>query len=162
MDVRKLVLTYLDRQAAFKQAESDFNRFKKEFYGTVRDFMGKKGKSSFVFQDSSRGKFSVSDVRPKKVVFDTEKMHKVLSKDVCEAVMTAKYHVDDWEGFMGYMRKLGADEALLMSFMQVEESVDQKALDSLVDSGKLTMENLEGCYEVKVSDGYIKVTEMET
>lgn len=162
MDVRKAVLEYLDRQSRFKQAESEFSQHKKEFYGSVRRFLQKKGKSSFVFEDRDRGSFTVSDVRPKKVTFDAQKLSAALPLDVREGVILRKYSVDDWDGFSAYMGKLGADIALVMSFLNVEESVDAKALDEAIDSGKVKAEDIEGCYEVRAQDGYIRVTEMET
>lgn len=161
MDVRKMVLDYLDKQAAFKAAEADFNKYKKWFYGGVRQYLQKKGKTSFTFQDDSRGSFSVSDIRPKKVKFDPVKMRKVLSVEICDEVIKTESVLEDKEGFWKYMEKLGADEAMVLSFFRTTESVYEKALDNMVGSGKLSMDNLEGCYEVSVSEGYIMVTEME-
>lgn len=161
VDVRNAVLEYLDRQAKFKQAEAEFNRYKKEFYGNVRKFMERKGNKSFVFRDGSNRKFSVSDVRPTKVTFDASKVRKALSEDVCEAVIVRDVRVEDMDGFLQYMEQIGADMPLVESFMQVQETVDQEELNDMVETGKVNMEDLEGCYELKVSDGYIKITEME-
>lgn len=157
--IEKSVFEYLERQRRFKEAEADFNRYKDSFKAEVRSYLEQQGGRAFVVEGKD-GRFSVSDVRPTKVYIDPVKL-KQKAPEVYRESVVRDVHVDDWEGFSEYMKKLGADPKMVKSFLRVDESIDVKKVDSMIDDGKAKMEDLDGCYDVKVSDGYIRVTEME-
>lgn len=161
MDVRVLTKEYLEKKRAADAAQKEFDAYKKSFYSKVRGFMERTGKSSFSF-GSDGMKLVVSDVRPKKVVFDVEALQKRLPLDVSEAVIKKTCVIDDWDGFVLYMKAVGASPAMVKSFIDVKKEVLVGELDNLVSEGKVSMEQLEGTYEVTVGDGYVKVTETET
>lgn len=159
-DVNSLVLEYLERQRRFKDAEASFDSFKQAFRQDIRMYLEKEGKKSFQFRDSDNNGYSVSDVRPTKVSFDAAKLKRKAPEVYRKAVVKDR-HVEDWEGFTSYMKQLGADPAMVASFIRTKETVDVKVVDAMVSAEETSMEQLEGCYEVVVSEGYIRVTEME-
>lgn len=161
MDVRELTREYFDRKRAADAAQKEFDVYKKSFYSKVRGFMERTGKTSFSF-GSDGMKLVVSDVRPKKVVFDAEALQKKLPLDVREAVIKKTCVINDWDGFAQYMKAVGASPSMVKSFIDVKKEVLVGELDNLVSEGKVSMEQLDGTYEVVVGDGYVKVTEVET
>lgn len=153
--IEESVFEYLDRQRRFKEAEADFNRYKDSFKSEVRSYLEAEGKRSFVVEGKA-GRFSVSDVRPTKVRINPVKL-KQEAPDAYKESVVKDIRVEDWDGFSDYMKKLGADPKMVKSFLHVDETIDAGKLDGC----KVSKEVLERCCEVKVSEGYIKVTEME-
>lgn len=106
-------------------------------------------------------KFSVSDVKQRKVVWLIDVLKQKLPKCVLKYVIRKTYTVNDWDGFKDYMKALGADPKVLISYFDVKEEVDEQALDEAQEQEAITAEDVEGCYEIKENEGYVRITELD-
>lgn len=159
--VKSLVINFLDLQEKFKREEEAFKKERAEFQTIVREFMGKNGMTKFKLKSPRGSKFSVSDVRPKKIVWLLDRLKEKLPKTVLNSVIDKTYTVNDWDGFKDYMKAIGANPKVLISYFDVEEKLNESALDEAAQAGTITEEDLEGCYEIKENEGYIRITELE-
>ena len=53
---------------------------------------------------------------------------------------------------MAYMKQLGADPKKVKSFIQIDEELNESALNELYETGKLTLDDVKGCYTIKVNE----------
>ena len=60
-------------------------------------------------------------------------------------------------GLITYLQECGVDPKIFKSFISVEESVDVKELERLEELGKISKEQLKGCYSVKCQKPYYQV-----
>lgn len=159
--LKRFVVDFIDRQERFKRQEAEYKKERAEFQNVVREFMGKNGMEKFRFKSPRGIKFSVSDVRPRKLVWLLDRLKENLPKSVLKRVVRKTYTVNDWDGFKDYMKAIGADPRVLISYFDVKEEVDEAAMNQVADEGMVTEEILEGCYEIKESEGYVRITELE-
>lgn len=159
--IKKYIVGFLDAKEKFEKAELEFKKEKAEFQGIVRDFMGKNGMQKFRFKSPRGIKFSVSDVKQRKVIWLIDMLKQNLPKHVLKHVIKKTYTVNDWDGFKDYMKALGADPKVLISYFDVKEEVDEQALNEAEEQGEISAKDIEGCYEVKENEGYVRITELE-
>lgn len=110
---------------------------------------------------SSHKKLHVTRVRRKKVMWKLEEMKKKLPKEKYKAIVTKTYTVTDMEGLIKYLKQCGVDPKKFKKFISVEQAVNEKSLDMLYETGILREKELSGCYDVQMSDPYIKITEVK-
>lgn len=110
---------------------------------------------------SSHKKLHVTRVRRKKVTWKMEEMKKKLSKEKYKAIITKTYTVTDMEGLTKYLKQCGVDPKKFKKFIAVEQTVNEKSLDMLYETGILSEKELSGCYDVQLSDPYIKISEVK-
>ena len=67
----------------------------------------------------------------------------------------------DLQGLVNYFKDLGGDPKVFWSFFETTEVVDQKALDQLEEVGDIEVEDVAGCFEVKVKSQSYRVTSKE-
>lgn len=159
--IKRYVVRFLDTQEEFKRAEEEYKKERKEFQEIVRDFMGRNGMQKFRFKSPRGTRFSVSDVKQRKVVWLIDVLKQKLPKCVLKHVISKTYTVNDWDGFKDYMKALGADPKVLISYFDVKEEVDEQALNEAEEQEAITAEDVEGCYEIKENEGYVRIMELE-
>ncbi len=131
---------------------------KKYFSGTNDD--------SVTFTMGSKN-YKVTDVNPKKIIWDVDKLldrfkKRKVSKEITQQVIKKSYAISDWNGFAELLSQHGMKPSDVKPFLTVETKVDQKKMDSLSDVGDLSAEDVEGCFTVENTNGYVKLTEWET
>lgn len=159
--IKGFIVRFMDAKEKFEQAEREYKEDRDFFQRTVRNFMTENEMQKFRFMSPRGKKLSVSNVRPKKVVWLIDRLKENLPKSVLKTVINKTYTVNDWDGFKDYMKAIGADPKVLISFFDVEEEVDESALNEAADQDMFAEEDLEGCYELKESEGYVRITELE-
>ena len=126
----------------------------------VKKYLKTKNINSFNF-DSSNGSFKVTDVVQKKIIFDVEKLEKRLDREILNEVVEKEYKISDWDNLVKYLKSCGVNPKKFATFLTVEKTVNQSKMNELSKLGEITPEDIEGCYEVKENEGYIKISEIE-
>lgn len=157
--VKKLVV----EQAQMKASKERFEALKEKCFAAIGRYFDSQGIHQAVVDGVQLGadgclgevaSVKVTRVQRVKLVFDADKLEKALSKQQAAQVVTKRYEVTNMPALVAYMRALDADPAVFKSFIHVEKSVNQAALDRLEELGEITASQINGCYTVSKEKPY--------
>ena len=106
-------------------------------------------------------KLRVTNVRTKKITWMLDKLKQKLGKDVYKDVVRKTYTVNDMQRLIKYLKSCGVDPKKFKKFIEVTEELDETKLDTYYETGALKKEDIAGCYDVKMGDPYIRITELK-
>lgn len=157
---KQLVIAFFRKQKALKQAQSEFTKQKEEFYNLMEDYFGENGINDKFYIDDAPDcePLVVRRVQSSKVDFDLAKLEKALGRQLSKEVVTKHYEITDVEGLIAYLKECGVDPKIFKSFLSVTKELDMKKLDMLADLGKITEDQIEGCYTIKKNKPYFTVS----
>lgn len=136
----------------------DEYKYQKEFYeNKIKQYLDKKNTNSVSF-DTSGLNYKATFVKSKKVNFDAELLQQKLDKELFNEICIRNYRVLDFDGLIKYLKSLGANPKEVKKYIYCEKTIDNKIVDQLSDVGDISLEDLEGCYSVTESSGYVKIT----
>ena len=151
--VQARVLKYMAAQASFKRHEEDFRKCKEDFY----DFMDENMKGKVEDFSTSQQEISVTKIQTSSILFDIDKIKKKVGRKLTSKFLDKKYEIADYDGLVKYLKEFDVDPKVFKSFISVEEKVNEEKLNNLSELGKIEMEQLEGCYEVKTRKPFYTV-----
>ena len=99
----------------------------------------------------------VNRIQKSSVEFDPDKLAKALGKQLAKQVIIKKYEITDMDALIAYLKECDVDPKIFKSFLNVSQSVDIQELDRLEEIGKITAEQVKGCYTVKRQKPYFTV-----
>lgn len=158
------VLNFSDMKKALDQTQSAFEEEKKSFYAMMNDFYKENSDewegSTYQFESSDNAEqipkiFSVTRVQPSKLLWNVKEVKKRFGTKF----LKKSYSIVNPEGFLSYMKALGADPKVLRDLVVSEVSVDETKIDHAAALGEIDKADLNGLYEVKLSGRYFKVTD---
>lgn len=88
-----------------------------------------------------------------RINYDIKALEKRLGKSQVSSFVNTKREITDWNLFSDFLRNHGVsrDEfANLKSCISVSKEVSQSKLSSLYESGKISLEDIQGCYDATV------------
>lgn len=106
-------------------------------------------------------KVIVTRVRTKKVFWFVEKLKEKLDKKTYNEIVDKTYTINDIEGLIKYLKSCGVDAKKFKKFIEVSEEIDETKLNNLYDRGEIKKKQIEDCYEVKLGEPYIRITEQK-
>lgn len=106
-------------------------------------------------------KVIVTRVRTKKVFWFVEKLKEKLDKKTYNEIVDKTYTINDIEGLIKYLKSCGVDAKKFKKFIEVNEEVDETKINNLYDRGEIKKKQIEDCYEVKLGEPYIRITEQK-
>lgn len=178
-DLQKMLLMVKDNVRRLYDAQQEKKKFDK-YYDAVRkkeqlaitNFMftqlPKDQNNSFEIEldegaeyYTNHVKLRVTNVRTKKVTWMLDKLKQKLGKDVYKDVVHKTYTVNDMQGLIKYLKSCGVDPKKFKKFIEVTEELDETKLDTYYETGALKKEDIAGCYDVKMGDPYIRITELK-
>lgn len=162
-ECREVVVSYFTRKQAYEDEKAQFESDKSDFYGTMSEY--------FAYNNIVDGKLhidcgvafpplTVTRVQNVKIKFDPDKLERALGKKLAEQVIIKSYSVVDMLGLTAYLKQCtdGVDPKIFRSFIAVSKKVDTKALEQLEALGKITSEQISGCYTLERQSPYFTVT----
>lgn len=165
--VRKLY----DAQQEKKQFDKYYDEVRKKEQLSISNFMFTnlpKDQNSFEIElDEGVGyytnhmKLNVTRIRTKKVTWLLDKLKQRLGKDIYKDVVDKTYTVNDMYGLIKYLKKCGVDPRKFKKFIDVDETLNETKLDTYYETGALKKSDIEGCYDVKFEEPYIRLTELK-
>ena len=93
-------------------------------------------------------------------MYDTEKLRKKLTKEQRKKAVQKSYSINNMEGLTKYLKSCGVNPKKFKTFIEVEETVDEKAVEQMYETGELSREDLDGCYRVEIGEPYMRITEL--
>lgn len=161
VSVADAVKDFYQKKKAFDDMSKTFDKAKAEFYKT----MEKAGVETFELEMPSDDemqplKISVKRIQNKSVEFNGEKLAERLKRlNAASGAVSKKYSIIDYEGLVTYLKKCGVDPKVFKKFVAVQYVVDKDNIKQMYELGQLSLESLEGCYEVKLQKPYYKLTD---
>lgn len=170
LQIKDSVRRLYDAQKRKKLSEKHYEEVKKKETLMISNFMfsNMPDKNSFeiVLDEgeeyyASPTRLSVARVRTKKIVWFLDKLKQKLNKETYKDIVSKTYTINDIDGLVSYLKQCGVDPKKFKTFIDVTESVDETKLDNYYNTGALSMKAIEGCYEVKLGEPYIRLTELK-
>ena len=162
-ECRQSVQDYFQKAKRYKSITESFNQLKANFYSNMEDYFQANEIGEEGIEVESGGLVDeyllVKRVQSSSVKFDAEKLEKKLPKEICGDVIIKKHEVTDMQGLISYLKECGVDPKVFKSFIATTKSVNVKELERLEEIGKVTSEQIKGCYTVKTNEPYFKVME---
>ena len=159
-ECRQSVRKFFEKQVRFKQMQSQFNELKAQFNSDMEDYFECEGidKSlTFSYADLVESNLVVNRIQKSSVEFDPDKLAKALGKQLAKQVIIKKYEIIDMDALIAYLKEHDVDPKIFKSFLNVSQIVDTQELDRLEELGKITTEQVKGCYTIKHQKPYFTV-----
>ena len=85
------------------------------------------------------------------VNYDVEAILESIPKELTEKFVDKSYTVRDWKQFVAFMKKHGVSGKDLKPYIFVDKQVNKQALSKLYEQKKISIKDIEGCYDVDVT-----------
>lgn len=160
-ECKQSILNFFEKQKKFKRIQNRFGEIKADFYNDMEDYFkhnGVEGKLIIECDELDDTKsFVVTRIQSSRVEFNPDKLEKVLGKELSRDVIQKHYEIIDINGLITYMKDCGINPKVFKSFISVRKTINTKELDRLEELGKITAEQIKGCYTVKSQSPYFTV-----
>lgn len=160
-ECKQSILNFFQKQKKFKQIQNRFGEIKADFYNDMEDYFkcnGVDGKLTVECGElDDATSFVVTRIQSSRVEFNPDKLEKALGKELSRDVIQKHYEIVDMNGLITYLKDCGISSKVFKSFISVRKTVDTKELDRLEELGKITAEQIKGCYTVKSQSPYFTV-----
>ena len=161
-ECKQSILKFFQKKRKFEQIQKKFNEIKADFYSDMEDYFRCNDiECQFIIEGdgfSNTEKIAVTRIQSSKIEFNPDKLEKSLCKELSCGVIHKQYEITDMAGLVSYLRKCGVDPEVFKSFILVRKSVNEKELDKLESLGKITVEQIKGCYTIKSQNPYFTVS----
>lgn len=156
---RQSVLEYFSKQCKFKSLQARFEEIKQKFNDEMEVYFQESGITSMRVESDElvEGSLLVTRVQKSNVSFDADKLESALGKELAGQVIHKRYEIADVFGLITYLKKCGVDPKVFKSFLLITKSVDANELDRLEEAGKITLDQIRGCYTVNAQKPYFVV-----
>lgn len=171
LQIKDSVRKLYDAQQEKKQFDKYYEEVRKKEQLSISNFMFTnlpKGKNSFEIElDEGVGyytnhmKLNVTRIRTKKVTWLLDKLKQKLGKDIYKDVVDKTYTINDIQGLIKYLKSCGVDPKKFKKFIDVDETLNETKLNTYYETGALKKSDIEGCYDVKMGEPYIRLTELK-
>ena len=158
---KQSVVDYLFRKRTFKAEENAFKKRKEAFNKMAEDFFKESGETQDVFITEELSAPTVVTVKRCQSVliqFDADKLEDKLGKEYCQEFISKKYEILDMPGLIEYLKSCGVNPKKFKTFLNITKAVDQKKIDQLFLTGKLSEKDVDGCYTTEKKSPYYTVT----
>lgn len=171
LQIKDSVRKLYDAQQEKKQFDKYYEEVRKKEQLSISNFMFTnlpKGKNSFEIElDEGVGyytnhmKLNVTRIRTKRVTWLLDKLKQKLGKDIYKDVVDKTYTINDIQGLIKYLKSCGVDAKKFKKFIDVNETLNETKLNTYYETGALKKSDIEGCYDVKMGEPYIRLTELK-
>ena len=161
-ECKQSIINFFQKKKRFEQIQTRFSEIKTDFYNDMEDYFRNNNVDGKLTIEGNGldnvGSFVVTRIQSSKVEFDPDKLERVLGKELSCNVIHKRYEIVDMAGLISYLQGYGVNPKVFKSFISIRKSVDAKELDRLESIGKITAEQIKGCYTVKSQNPYFTVS----
>ena len=171
LQIKDSVRKLYDAQQEKKQFDKYYDEVRKKEQLSISNFMFTnlpKDQNSFEIElDEGVGyytnhmKLNVTRIRTKRVTWLLDKLKQKLGKDIYKDVVDKTYTINDIQGLIKYLKSCGVDPKKFKKFIDVDETLNETKLNTYYETGALKKSDIEGCYDVKMGEPYIRLTELK-
>lgn len=155
-ELKKSIYDFFEKQNKFKQVQEKYNRAKAKFNSDMEEYFQEEGITKISIDEFVGGSLVVNRVQKVGIEFYPDKLEKAIG-DLSKDVIIKQYQIIDMPGLIEYLKECGVDSKVFKSFINVSKTVDTKELDRLEELGKITEEQIKGCYTIKRQNPYFTV-----
>lgn len=101
---------------------------------------------------ASNGSITVYVQQKTSIDYDIAKLEEKLEADLLSEFVDKTYTIPDWKAFKKFLKENDIPAKELKPYISVEKQVNEEKLSKLYDSGEITLQDLEGCYNAKVTN----------
>ena len=150
--------TFEGVQRSFDDEKIDFKREMDKYFDMVSD---DDNKFAIDLRTEVRGikKVICQKISQVEIKFDVKKLKDVLTKKQQKAVIKKHYQVINWPGLLNLLKESGVEWKEFLKYVEISESVDEKALDKLFELGEIDAEEIQKCSDTRIKTQYYKLTE---
>lgn len=145
--------------SSFEQVKIDFKNVMERYFDKFKNDDGKIELDVTGEQYSDITKIILSRVQPTKVTWNIQKLNELLDKKQKQLVIQKNYQVNDWPGFLNFLKDSGLKFSDIKKFISIEDSVRVNQLDKLIDLGLVDEEEVKKCSDIKLSPAYYTIKE---
>lgn len=164
-DFIKSLSNYVSAAERFKVEKENFDTEKNLFESSAEGYFNLCGKDSievsgvdFGFSSiKERCTYLVTRVQRTSISWDIKKLKEKLGKKLSKDVLSKRYEIIDIDGLVEYLKECGVDPKRFKSYFNIDEFVNAKKIDELESLGKISKEQIDGCYSVACSKPYYQV-----
>lgn len=171
LQIKDSIRKLYDAQQEKKQFDKYYEEVRKKEQLSISNFMFTnlpKGQNSFEIEldegvgyYTSHVKLNVTRIRTKKVTWLLDKLKQKLGKETYNDVVDKTYTVNDMQGLVRYLKGCGVDPKKFKKFIDVDETLNETKLNTYYETGALKKSDIEGCYDVKMGEPFIRLTELK-
>lgn len=108
-------------------------------------------------------KVRVQQVVRERIVWNLDKLKQKLDKKTLNNIVEKEYIINDMKGLSEYLKSCGVSAKEFKKFITVNETINDKTIESAYQLGFIKKKQIEGCYEIEnVGEPYIKITELKS
>lgn len=160
-ECKQSIINFFQKKKRFEQIQTRFGEIKADFYNDMEDYFKHNNIDGKLTIESGEldgvDKFVVTRIQSSKVEFNPDKLERVLGKELSRDVIHKHYEIVDMVGLISYLQGYDINPKVFKSFISIRKSVNTKELDRLESLGKITAEQIKGCYTVKSQNPYFTV-----
>lgn len=146
----------------YKKVKADYEAKKKKLTTSIRNYMFSNGWKNFSFENKEKNEVvSVVGVTQKRIAWNAEKLEENLDKEICNEIIQKVYTINNIQGLIKYLKSCGVDAKKFKKFINVEKKVDGKKINELSETGEISLKDIQGCYELKESEGFVRINVKE-
>ena len=171
LQIKDSVRKLYDAQQEKKRFDKYYDEVRKKEQLSISNFMFTnlpKDQNSFEIELDEGAEYytnhvrlNVTRIRTKKVTWLLDKLKQKLGKDIYSEVVDKTYTVNDMHGLIKYLKSCGVDPKKFKKFIDVDETLNEAKLNTYYETGALKKDDIEGCYDVKMGEPYIRLTELK-
>lgn len=150
--------TFEATQRSFNEEKFDFKNEMDKYFDLVSD---DDNKFMVDLRTEIKGikKVICQRVSQVEVKFDVNKLKDVLDKKQQKKVLKKHYQVNNWPGLLNLLKESGVEWKEFLKYVDVSETVDEAALEKLVELGEVDTDEIIDCSESRIKTQYYKLTE---
>lgn len=160
----KDIATFFYKQNRFKQIQEKFETTKQQFYDDMEYYFDKyhkdESKVNVVLDDGlSEQMLAINKIVKVKINFDVDKLEKRLDTELRQEIINKKVEIINLEGLIEYLKQCGVNPKEFKKYINVRKEVNTKKLDRMEELGRISLEDIEGCYSIDKNSStvYFKV-----
>lgn len=157
-----IVWHYVEKLQKYNAIKAKFSAIKDEFDAAMDQMFGERSSRSVTvtnhnLTDGESNVVKVTKVERTTIRWDIDKLKKRLPRDVVAKVVRKDYRIKDMRELSRYLKSCGVDPEIFKHYIEINESVDQTAIDEMGKLGYVSAQQVSGCYIVECAKPYYKV-----
>lgn len=89
------------------------------------------------------------------VDYDIEALSEKLPDEILSKIIEKRYEIIDWDKFVKFLKSYGIKSSAIRPHISVTKSVNKENLSVLYERKKLSIKDIEGCYNAKVTKSVV-------
>lgn len=153
---------YYRKKQKFEKVKKQYEELKEQFETEMLELTEALGKKRVLFDSDNlvdgNELLSVRKVEKTSIEWDADKLERKLPKSVAKKVIKKKYSIANMLGLIEYLKSCGVDPKVFKKYLNIERTVDVKAVEQLGNVGEISVQQISGCYIVKCHKPYFTLS----